>query len=233
MCISATASRNMYLGGLIASALLLKFGIKSLNKYNLFLVGSFLYVILMQLIDYFVWIDLDCKKGTNKVAGILGSFLNYSQPFVVLLMGYLLLSKRINKNVLTLNIIYLVIFAIFLFRYYSKQEFCTKVDPATGNLQWNWTTDKLIGVVITGYILVLFINLLSFSDNNYMLMATGLIFVYLILVLLKVKNYNSVGNLWCFITPTIVILYLLLQLAFPKFCINKIDKKYLRNITSM
>ena len=129
--------------------------------------------------------------------------------------------------------IFFIARAVFLFRYYSKQEFCTKVDSATGNLQWNWTTDKFIGVVITGYILVLFINLLSFSDNNYMLVATGLIFVYLVLVLFKVKNYNSVGNLWCFITPTIVILYLLLQLAFPKFCINKIDKKYLRNISSM
>ena len=233
MCISATASRNMYLGGLIASALLLKFGIKSLNKYNLFLVISFLYVILMQVIDYLVWVDLECKRGTNKFAGILGSFLNYSQPLFVLLIGYLLLSKRINKTVMTLNIIYLVIFAIFLFRYYSKQEFCTNVDSDTGNLQWSWTKDKLIGVIMAGYILVLFINLLSFSDNNYMLVATGLIFLYLILVLFKVKNYNSVGNLWCFITPTIVILYLLLQLAFPKFCINKIDKKYLRNITSM
>ena len=87
MCISAEASRNMFLGGVISSVLLMKFGIKKLESYNLFLVIVFLYVILMQVIDYLVWTDLDCKLGRNKIAGILGSFLNYSQPLFVLLIG--------------------------------------------------------------------------------------------------------------------------------------------------
>ena len=110
MCISAEASRNMVIGGVVSSVLLMKFGLKKLESYNLFLVIVFLYVILMQGIDYLVWTDLNCKLGRNKLAGILGAFLNYSQPLFVLLIGYLVLSKKINKTVLGLNGVYLLLF---------------------------------------------------------------------------------------------------------------------------
>ena len=63
----------------------------------------------MQVIDYLVWIDLDCKRGTNRLAGILGSFLNYSQPLIVLLVGYLVITKKINKNIKIMNIIYSIL----------------------------------------------------------------------------------------------------------------------------
>ena len=233
MCISADASKNMYIVGLISAFLLVNFGLKSLRKENLYLTIVFLYIILMQVIDYLVWIDLDCKRGTNRLAGILGSFLNYSQPLIILLVGYLVITKKINKNIKKLNIIYVILLAIFLIRFYMKGDFCTKIDRATGNLRWSWTKEPLIKVMMVAYIIVLFANLLTFTENNYMVTAIGLIIFYLLLVLLKVKNYNSIGNMWCFITPTIVLLYLFVQRAFPKFSINKIDKKYLRNITSM
>ena len=233
MCISAEASRNMFLGGVISSVLLMKFGIKKLESYNLFLVIVFLYVILMQVIDYLVWTDLDCKLGRNKIAGILGSFLNYSQPLFVLLIGYLILSKKINKGVLGLNIVYLVLFSYFLYNYYSKGEFCSSVDPDTGNLVWNWTQSNIIKVLALAYFIVLFTNLLSFSDNNYMLLVIALIFIYVLMVMANIKNYKSIGNIWCFITPTIIVLFLIFQRVFPKFSLNKIDKKYLRNISSM
>lgn len=233
MCISAEASRNMFIGGIVSSLLLYKFGIKGLNKQNLFLIIVFLYVISMQVIDYLVWTDLDCKLGRNRIAGILGSFLNYSQPLFVLLIGYLVLSKNIKKGVLGLNLVYLVLFVYFLFNYYSKGEFCSSVDPETGNLVWNWTQSSIIKVLALGYFIVLFVNLLSFADNNFMLFAIGLILLYIIMVMANIKNYKSIGNVWCFVTPTIIVLYLVFQVAFPKFSLKKIDKSYLKGISSM
>ena len=233
MCISAEASRNMFLGGLVSSVLIMKFGLKKLEKYNLFLVITFLYVILMQIIDYLIWTDLDCKNGRNKLAGIAGSFLNYSQPLIVLLIGYLVLSKRINKKIVVLNVVYSILFLIFLYKFYTKGKYCSKVDPETGNIIWNWTKDKFMIIMIIAYIVTLFTNLLSFSDNKYMILVNGFIIGYLLLVVFNIKNYNSIGNLWCFITPTIILLFLIFQHLYPKYLINKIDKKYLRNITSM
>ena len=233
MCISAEASRNMFLGGVISSVLLMKFGSNKLEKYNLFLIIVFLYVILIQIIDYLVWTDLDCTKGRNKIAGLFGSFLNYSQPLFVLLIGYLVLTKKINKSVLGLNVVYLVLFAYFLFDYYSKGKYCSTVDPETGNLVWNWTQSSMIKVLALGYFIVLIVNLLSFTDNNYMIFVIALILFYVMMVMANIKNYKSIGNLWCFITPTIIMLFLIFQSVAPKFSINKIDKKYLRNISSM
>jgi surface polysaccharide O-acyltransferase-like enzyme len=233
MCISAEASRNMFIGGVVSSVLLMKFGLKKLESYNLFLVIVFLYVILMQGIDYLVWTDLNCKLGRNKLAGILGAFLNYSQPLFVLLIGYLVLSKKINKTVLGLNGVYLLLFVYFLYSYYSKGDYCSSVDPETGNLVWNWTQSSIIKVLALGYFIVLFTNLLSFSDNNYMLVVNSLILLYVLMIMANIKNYKSIGNLWCFVTPTIIVLFLIFQLVFPKFSLNKIHKKYLRNITSM
>jgi len=233
MCISAEASRNMFLGGLVSSVLIMKFGLKKLEKYNLFLVITFLYVILMQIIDYLIWTDLNCKNGRNKLAGIAGSFLNYSQPLLVLLIGYLVLSKRINKKIVILNVVYSILFLIFLYIFYTKGKYCSKVDPETGNIIWNWTKDKFMIIMIIAYIVTLFTNLLSFSDNKYMILVNGFIIGYLLLVVFNIKNYNSIGNLWCFITPTIILLFLIFQHLYPKYLINKIDKKYLRNISSM
>lgn len=233
MCISAEASRNMFIGGVISSALLFKYGLKELKNYNLFLIIVFLYVILMQVIDYLVWTDLSCELGRNKVAGILGSFLNYSQPLFVLLIGYLVLSKKINKHILRLNLIYLVLFLYFLYNYYSKGEYCSSIDPETGNLVWNWTQTSIIKVLALGYFIVLIANLLSLSDNNYMIFVIALILLYVCMVMANIKNYKSIGNLWCFVTPTIIVIFLIFQHMFPKFSLNKIHKKYLRNITSM
>ena len=60
MCVSASASLKSFFSTLIFIGLLLKFGLKKLQKFNLFFSLTILYVILMQLIDYFIWIDIDC-----------------------------------------------------------------------------------------------------------------------------------------------------------------------------
>ena len=125
------------------------------------------------------------------------------------------------------------LFLIFLYIFYTKGKYCSKVDPETGNIIWNWTKDKFMIIMIIAYIVTLFTNLLSFSDNKYMILVNGFIIGYLLLVVFNIKNYNSIGNLWCFITPTIILLFLIFQHLYPKFLINKIDKKYLRNISSM
>ena len=85
---------------------------------------------------------------------------------------------------------------------------------------------------MVAYIIVLFANLLTFTENNYMVTA-GLIIFYLLLVLLKVKNYNSIGNMQVFYYPNNCSFIPFCSKSISKFSINKIDKKYLRNITSM
>ena len=61
---------------------LLKFGRKELYFYNLLIVIVLLFVSLMQIVDFGMWIDLDCKIGTNKIASFFGPILNHLQPLV-------------------------------------------------------------------------------------------------------------------------------------------------------
>ena len=101
------------------------------------------------------------------------------------------------------------------------KPYCSKPDDETDNLNWSWGgLDKLLSKL---YVLVLLSNILLLCDNYFMAQTILFVFVYLILILLGVKNYNSVGNLWCFISPTMIIVLLIIQTIFPELASKKIN----------
>ena len=88
MCISASASIKSFLVSVIACLMLVVFGRNEFKVYNWIIAAFFIYISLMQLVDLGMWIDLDCKSGTNKLASILGPIIHYIQPlmaFIILL----------------------------------------------------------------------------------------------------------------------------------------------------
>jgi hypothetical protein len=99
MCISARASVFSFLTNLFSCGALLKFGRKELYFYNLLFVIVLLFVSLMQIVDLGMWIDLDCKIGTNKIASFLGPILNHLQPLAMFIASYCLLNyTKVGKE---------------------------------------------------------------------------------------------------------------------------------------
>ena len=151
MCISARASVFSFLTNLFSCGALLKFGRKELYFYNLLFVIVLMFVSLMQLVDLGIWLDLDCKKGTNKIGSFLGPILNHLQPLVLFTATYMLLNyTKVGKEFYTnnlkpqegttfdhfniaegginfikgLNLVYLIVFVLVL-GFYFKKAFTT------------------------------------------------------------------------------------------------------------
>ena len=149
MCISLKASLNTFLIGLFSSLGLVFFGNKELYAYNIIVAGIFIFVSLMQLVDFGIWLDLDCTKGTNKLATIVGPVLNWFQPTVVFIIIYCVLKyttsgKKIYNNharqfskynnilsqfdilskniklIHIINIVYIIIVCVLLALFYTK-----------------------------------------------------------------------------------------------------------------
>jgi hypothetical protein len=185
--------------------IIIEYGDKELKKYNILFSLGIMYAVFMQLIDYFIWNDLDCKKGYNKIATQLGPILLYSQPFIVLFMGSLLFpNKQIPIGLKILNVLY-GLYAIKTIANHWNLKECTKVSKETGHLNWGWKWEPLIFI----YFFLVAINFLFFARNVYGLTAITL--VYLLFVVLKKMKPQNAGELWCFSSPVILITMFVLQ----------------------
>ena len=151
MCISARASINSFTLNLFSVICLIYFGNKELRVYNI-IIGCFaIFTSLMQLVDLGIWLDLDGKKGINKICTLIGPILNHFQPLVLFGVAYYILNKthlgkNINKvknlnysktgNIISeqieiknkkmnatkiINLIYLLVIIVLLYRYYKNK----------------------------------------------------------------------------------------------------------------
>lgn len=249
MCFSKELSLTSFIVGLSTSLLLLLFGNKKYKAQNCVLSLFIIWVSLMQLIDFAIWNDLDCKKGYNKIATIVGYLLNYSQPivFLALLMKYL---KLKSQMLLICSGLYAMLLLYNYVIYLKTTKFCVapncKSKTETQHLKWNWfNSDKnnnYLGIVnMIGYnflfLLIFLVVILTFPFVNYKYIAISCLIIMSILAILmltaffKLKydvnkcldmQYNfetilemiekySVGEVWCYFAPFVVIVILFLQ----------------------
>jgi hypothetical protein len=106
-----------------------------------FAIGLFfIYVTLMQLVEYFIWSDLKCKNGLNKFGSLIGPLLNHFQPVILLiLVSYYIKSNNIisNKILYCVNIIYIFYIFYGYFGIYMKENLCTGLNKYN-HLEWPW-----------------------------------------------------------------------------------------------
>lgn len=200
MCVSSNASLFTFIFSIISSFILIYYGNKKYSKENLATGLIFIYVSLMQMVDYFIWNDLDNKKNYNKSSTIFGAFLNYTQPTII----YLVKSLIFHKTNSIINLINLIYFTYFIYAYnifLNSNELITHV--SNKHLYWAWT--KYFNFFI--YIITLIINCYIFINFKYFVMLIAFIIGCLILSYFKFKEH--VGQFWCFIvayTPILICL---------------------------
>ena len=213
MCISAKVSLNVFSIGVILLLLLNILGNSQYKTHNLYLSFIFIFVILMQIVDYLIWKDIECKNGFNKIAGIIGVLLNYLLPLIAYIsFNYFMKVKnnRYNKLLLSLNIIYAVFLVYFLYNYYTKEKLCSTL--VKGNISWSWYNTPLSPILNIFYCILLILNLLQ-GNNIYILIAVIIIYVYLGIVM-KLKQ-GVVGEFWCLGAPFLLIILLFCQHLLP------------------
>jgi len=208
MCYNKDISLYTYLIGLVASFLLIQKKDKDLKILGCF----FLFVIHMQLIEYFLWTNDKCNMR-NITLSHIGTIVNFIQP-IILYLVILYYNKELyikNKQILdSIIIIYsigLIIYSITLF-----PIGCTNVTKISSPyLQWSWFFKKN-SVIIALLFPIAFTILLYYGlTSPYNLYLSLVCIISFIISFIIYKKQRAFGSLWCWFAVFIPIGLLLID----------------------
>jgi hypothetical protein len=165
----------------------------------------------MQLVEYFLWIDISCTNGFNKVGALLGPIFNHLQPIVLLLVATMFLdpANLISQNVvIPANILYFVYVCYEYYKYVNiPSNLCVKTNKCE-HLDWTWKKD----FNYTFYFIISFINITNFYKNVNLMVSFGLSYVLLII---SIFNFNeNIGEFWCLMVTGIPLVNLVMENGF-------------------
>lgn len=180
---------------------------------NIWVYLLFFSVISMQLVEFFIWRNID-NKYYNRIFSLLASNLLLLQPFFSIM-----LTANIDiRNILLVGYIFLAV-PYFIYQCYKKNIY--SIVTKSGHLQW-----EILDINKKGYLQIihwsiwLFFFLFSFVYNQQIF---G--FLFLITTLgIVVYNYlqdNSIGSMWCWLANSISIICAFILLIYLPFCENR------------
>lgn len=195
MCYSAESSLNSFIIGTVASLYLLT----SKSKVNKHLGLFFVTVCLMQLLEYFMWIDQDCGN-LNSFASKMVYVVLPLQTVAIILGGYLFNTLIINKEILYyLSIIYMLIIGGEIYNIFiiDKNKWCSKKNNLN-NLVWD-KFDKigsLLKIIYYGIFLITPFLLSKEKWKGFVSLVIGVtIWLY---SKYDEKNRGSSESRWCY-----------------------------------
>lgn len=208
MCYSKDLSIASLSFGIIASLSLIYFGNVQSSLTNKAIGYFFLFVSLMQLVEYFLWIDIECTNGFNKLGSLLGPIFNHLQPIVLLVLANIYLQPEniiSSEIVLPANILYLLYSGYQYYKYISNtSNLCVKTNECD-HLDWTWKKD----FNYTFYFAISFINIANFYTNTNLMVSFGISYLLLIL---SIFNFNkNIGEFWCLIVTGVPFINLFLE----------------------
>jgi hypothetical protein len=208
MCYSKELSLTSLIFGILTSMTLIFFGNKESYATNNTIGLFYFFVSLMQLVEYFLWIDIDCKNGYNKLGAIIGPILNHLQPVIMLAIAskYLIPKTLISNTILIpLNIAYLIYVYYKYTKYISnKDNLCVKTNKCN-HLDWTWKKD--FNYIF--YFIISFINVANFYNNTNLMVS--FVLSYLLLIVSIFKFQKNIGEFWCLMVTGIPFVNIIMQ----------------------
>ena len=207
MCWNESISLNTFLFSSFVLALIVynnsytKYKIQELNNNWMYIF--FASFVFMQLIEFFIWRNIN-NKFYNNLFSILGLLLLFIQPIA----SIMLLQNIALRNLLLVS--YLLVATP-----YSIYEFSTKhihtVVSKLGHLKWAIFQNP--SIVWVGW---LFFFLFSFV---YRKNWSGLLFVFITLLIsfLNYKNDQTMASMWCWSVNSVMIYYAVYLLIYLPF----------------
>jgi len=199
MCISAKASIFTFIFSIISSIILIFYGNKKFKKENLIVGLLMIYVAFMQIFEYFMWIDLNNKKGYNKISSQLAALFNFTQPLVIYIISFII-NFRKNIYIFFINLLYFIFFCIYYNKFLNSKEIITHLKNK--HLSWNWP--KYFNIWF--YMIVLIINL-CFVFTNIKYLSILIFIIFGTLLFSYIKFYKHIGEFWCYIIAYIPLLF--------------------------
>lgn len=204
MCWNQYVSINTFLFGIFTLCF-----IKMNNTYSDYKIDFFkneyaylfvLSIVLMQLIEFFLWRNIH-NKSINHNLSILGFILLVVQPITSL---YLIKDISFRNQ---LVMIYGIIAFIYVLYNFQTTYIHTAISPR-GHLTWNWT--QYTRLPISFYLFFLFFPFLY--NKHYISLI--FLFIFFALIYYIGKGY---GSLWCLFVNSIFIYFLLELLVIQPF----------------
>ena len=213
MCWNAEVSLNTFMFSSFVLLLIIynntytKYKIKELNLYWYIF---FMSVILMQLVEYFIWRNIN-NPFYNYVFSLCTVVLLTFQPLASLM---LLQNAKIKQVLIMIYLLFAVPYLLFTVLWVNVYS---AISP-TGHLQWYFTKGKYyeyIGI----WLFYLFFLLFAFFYNGY----THEYIMGIVFLMLAIYNYykdNSVGSMWCWIVNSVMIYYAVYLLIYLPYILK-------------
>ena len=143
MCWNSTSSLSSFIIGYSICLILF---IRN-KEFDRFYAVFFLWILSVQLFEYFIWIDQECKsdKESNSLNNISNQILCPTvllQPIILAFLSlYFVKLNTVTKNILVISTI--VSFIVLIISYLNmgiwKEKQCsTPIDNHCNSLQWPW-----------------------------------------------------------------------------------------------
>ena len=168
---------------------------KIVDFNNIWTYMFFISFILMQLIEVFIWRNIN-NPIYNTIFTTMAALLLLVQPIAT---NMLITNKSVQRSMLFVYLICMIPFATY--------NFMTKKINSTvstmGHLQWNMVDNKHQGRVL---IIWLFFFLFPLF---YQRQIFGFLFGLITLLVITYNYYkdNTIGSMWCWVVNSIMIYY--------------------------
>jgi len=203
MCISAKVSMGAFILCLTSCAYLYKRN----NINDRWVAILFVYLGSMQLLEYMMWMDQECK-GLNQFATNLGFYHNILQPVISILVAYYYTNGKLPIYIYGIYIIYLVSSFPFIYKMKKKNQCSLPCKDSEIGLSWEYTNTQNQAYVWGVFCLAISLPLLMMKKDGYI--YTGIIIGTYILSHFISKNRCSNTNVsapngswWCILASLV------------------------------
>jgi len=201
MCFSASVSLGTFFLGLIFSLILIFYGNPKYKKENIVFGILLIFISSVQLMEYFIWSDINNKYGINHLMTLLCPLLIVCQPIILYIIKIIYFKPNLfdsyNFKLFFLNIIYLSIFFYNYVKYLNKDLITT---VKKGHL--SWPLNNLMNPLF--YLILLAINMFYLTDLKYSM------FLFIVTYLFSILSYIYFGyhiaEMWCFFGSSIPLI---------------------------
>jgi hypothetical protein len=207
MCFNKKLSLTSFLFGIISSILLIYFGNTEYSNVNSAIGYFYIFISLVQLFEFFMWYDIECKSGFNSITTKIMPLMVYSQPLVYGgILNYFLSEESnniISKDILLITNIAYAIYLIYRYKQDKIKNTCTTINEEK-HLSWDFTSFE----IRTLYNIMMILNSINFWHHGNI--QIHMIWVYLMLFLSNLSTKENLAELWCFsATSTPLVVWLL------------------------
>ena len=211
MCWNQDVSINTF--GFACLALLFIYITNTYTKYktktfnNPLVYLFFFSVASMQLIEFFLWRNLN-DNAINNTLSIAASTLIIIQQLILMLM-----IKNMNIRYILLLVYALLLISVFLYKNanHIPIKFNTFVG-INGHLSWEWMNWKKNKPSLLWLGLIFYVLPLLFVKNNIL---TLFVMLSMIITLIGYYKYNTFGTMWCW-SSNLFLLYFMFDIILIK-----------------